>query len=227
MMMFAVLLCGLGIGGFWRLNQRLRAANRTIALLAVHEDRERLAQDLHDAVGSTLTTITVKAGLARRLLDSGSAGAARAELCDVEELGRQALGDIRAAVAANHTLTLPGALAAAEVALRAAGIEPHIRGDPDSVPPGFRSALAYVVQESVTNVVRHSEATHCRITVGPSSVEIVDDGTAPTADGIGRAGIGRVGMTRRLAAVGASLDAGPQPTGGYRVRATYPAAAPP
>lgn len=218
MALVAFVLAGLGIGGFWRLSQRLRAANATIALMAVHEDRERIARDLHDVLGSTLTVIAVKAGLARRLLEERQEGAARRELGDMERLSRQALNDVRRAVTARHAADLATALETALAALRAAGIRSEVTGSPDDVDIRLREAFAYVLHEAVTNVLRHSRATRCRVRFGPSSIEVGDDGTAA----VGSAGNGLSGLTRRVASLGGTVSWGPGDNGGFRLLASCP-----
>jgi two-component system, NarL family, sensor histidine kinase DesK len=216
----AVVLTGLAIHGFWRMANQLRTANATIARLAVHEDRKRLARDLHDSVGSTLTTITVKAGLVRRLLEEGAHDEVLAEVKDVERLGRQALRDVRASIEGNHALSLPTALAAARTALIAAGIAPDLPRDAREVPVVCEQIFAYILQEGVTNVIKHSGAKRCRVVIGPTFIEIRDDG-AGHAKGWPGAGHGLAGLAGRLAAIGGALEAGPTERG-YRLRAECP-----
>ena len=115
-----------------------------------------MARDLHDVLGHSLTTITVKAGLARRLLEAGEQGRAADEVADVERLGRQALSDVRATVAANRVASLPRELAGAAEALRAAGIAADLPHAVDDVPADRQEVFAYVVREGVTNTIRHS-----------------------------------------------------------------------
>lgn len=214
MLLIGVALSGIGIGGFWRMAQQLKQANATIGALAVHEDRERLARDLHDAVGSTLTTITVKAALARRLLEDGRAEPALKEVRDVEMLGRQALTDVRAAVDANHAMPLAAALAEAGAALSAAGIDAELPAPVEGAP----SVFSYVLREGVTNVIRHSGASLCRVRLSRTRVEIVDDGSGSTRGH----GHGLSGLAERLRAVGGTLNTEPAPGGGFVLRAECP-----
>ncbi|MEV0583435.1 histidine kinase [Nonomuraea sp. NPDC050310] len=214
MLLLLVALSGMGIGGFFRMAQQLKEANATIAALAVHEDRERIARDLHDALGAGLTTLIVKAGLARRLLESGEPQAATTELREVEELGRRVLDDVRAAVRATGELSMATALADARRALGAAGIGARLPEPADGTPEIF----AYVLREGVTNVIRHSSARTCEVRLGPGFIEVRDDGTG-SAEPLGR---GLSGLATRLGALGGTLSAGSGPAGGYLLRAELP-----
>lgn len=196
-------------------NAQLREAREQLAELAVTAERERIARDLHDVLGHSLTTITVKAGLARRLLERGDVTRAAGEVGDVERLGRQALAEVRSTVAAERVASLARELAGAREALRASEIEAVLPGAVDDVPPERQQAFAHVVREGVTNVIRHSGASRCTVRLTPSSVEVLDDGSG----GAGAAGHGLTGLTERLAAIGGRVEAGPAPSGGYRLRA--------
>jgi two-component system sensor histidine kinase DesK len=204
---------------------RLREANEQIAALAVAAERERLARDLHDLLGHSLTTITVKAGLARRLIETGRAeDRAVGEIRDVEALSRSALSDVRATVSEYRTVSLAGELAGARAALRAADIDADLPRAVDDVDPALRAVFGYVVREAVTNVVRHSGASVVRIRLGPKWITVTDDGGGTDDDtaGNGAVGAGLRGLTERLAAAGGTLDAGPEPGGGFTVRAEVP-----
>ncbi|MCD0447262.1 histidine kinase [Glycomyces sp. A-F 0318] len=198
----------------------LREANATIAALAVGAERERLARDLHDILGHSLTTITVKAGAARRLLETGQ-GEARAveEIRDVEALSRSALSDVRATVSEYREVSLAGELAGARAALRAADIDADLPRAVDDVDPALHSAFGYVVREAVTNALRHSGASVVRIRLGRNWITVADDGRGATR---GTTGTGLRGLAERLEGVGGALDAGPAPEGGFTVRAEVP-----
>jgi len=213
----AICVAQIGMFGVIRANAQLRAAQAELAELAVTAERERMARDLHDVLGHSLTTITVKAGLARRLLEAGEQGRATDEVADVERLGRQALSDVRATVAANRVASLPRELAGAAEALRAAGIAADLPHAVDDVPAERQEVFAYVVREAVTNTIRHSGASRCTVRLTPTSVEILDDGVGSPAGT--PSGNGITGLTERLAAIGGWVDAGPTPSGGYRLRA--------
>jgi two-component system, NarL family, sensor histidine kinase DesK len=213
----AISLAMVGMFGLVRINQQLRDAREELAGHAVTAERERMARDLHDVLGHSLTTITVKAGLARRLLERGDAARAADEVADMERLGRQALADVRATVSASRVASLARELAGAREALRAAGIEADLPLAVDDVPADRQQAFAFVVREGVTNAIRHSGASRVTVSLTPTSVEVVDDGVGSPAGT--PAGNGISGLTERLAAIGGWVDAGPTPQGGYRLRA--------
>jgi two-component system sensor histidine kinase DesK len=204
-------------------NSELRAARDEIATLAVAEERPRMARDLHDLLGHSLTTITVKAGLTRRILESsGDGDKAIAELRDVERLSRTALSEVRSTVSGHRKASLAAELVGARAALQAAEITADLPHAVDDVPAELQEPFAYVLREGVTNVIRHSGATRCEVRLGRSWIEIRDDGSG--AHGDGTSGHGLAGLRERLAAVGGELDAGPAPDGGFVVRASVPAA---
>jgi two-component system sensor histidine kinase DesK len=200
-------------------NAELRAARDEIATLAVAEERARMARDLHDVLGHSLTTITVKAGLARRILESsGDDEQAIAELRDVEHLSRTALGEVRSTVSGYRKASLAAELVGARVALQAAEIEADLPHAVDNVPAELQEPFAYVLREGVTNVIRHSNARRCAVRLGESWIEVRDDGRSEVAPSGGGHGLG--GLKERLAKVGGSLSAGPGPSGGFVVRAS-------
>lgn len=213
-----------GFVGNIRLNRELQLTREALAVAAVAAERERIGRDLHDILGHSLTAITVKAGLARRLVGRDDAAAA-AEIGEVEQLAREALADVRATASGFRQVSLAGELAVAGSVLRAAGVVTHLPDGVEAVAdgsdPSIQALLGYVVREAVTNVVRHAHARTCTITLGPGSVEIVDDGRADP----GPAGNGLAGLADRVRAVGGTLVAGPRPGGGFGVRATVPAPA--
>jgi two-component system, NarL family, sensor histidine kinase DesK len=223
-----VLVLGLIISTLLGMNQmsrtvaKLNAARSEIRTLAVQGERARMARDLHDVLGHSLTTITVKTALARRLVESGAdPERVRAELRDTEELSRRTLGDIRATVSGQRRASLAGELASARAVLRAAGIEADLPQAVDGVDPGAREPLAYALREGVTNVVRHSGAGRCTVRLGPGWVEVRDDGAGPR-DGDAVPGNGLTGLRERLATVHGTVTAGPGPRGGFRLRAEVP-----
>jgi two-component system sensor histidine kinase DesK len=223
----AVVLAALATWGIRLASERqsrLLVAQEEIAALAVQNERARIAADLHDILGHSLTVVTVKAELAQRLLDV-DIERARKELGDLEGLARDALSDVRATAMGVRGISLPGEIAAAREALAAAHIEAELPGAADEVPTRVRELFAWTIREAVTNVVRHSKATRVAVRLTPDSVEIVDDGGG---DGGGdgeqaSGGQGLPGLRRRAEALGAVLTVGCRgDTPGFRVRMEAP-----
>ncbi|MEA5366533.1 sensor histidine kinase [Amycolatopsis sp., V23-08] len=199
--------------------RRLELANKEIATLAVTNERQRVARDLHDLLGHSLTTITVKAGLARRVLESaGDIPRAVEEIREVESLTRSALSDVRATVSEYREVSLSAELVGARAALRAAEIDTDLPHAVDNVAPEFQNVFGYVLRETVTNVLRHSGAKQVKVHLGKNWVEIEDDGTAAEVV----PGNGLRGLTERLAAAGGTLRTSVRSGGGLVVRAEIP-----
>ncbi|MFI6832052.1 sensor histidine kinase [Kribbella sp. NPDC050241] len=215
---FAIFLGALAVFGMRRAIQRsieLTATRQDMAKLAVQEERNRFARDLHDILGHSLTVITVKAELAGRLIAANPDRAA-AEVADVESLARAALADVRAAVAGYRELSLAGELVSARAALQAAEIKADLPTTVDEVPEDNRELFAWVVREGVTNVVRHSGAKRCTIRISANQIEVLDDGKGPTPGG-GASGHGLVGLRERADEAGASVQVGQAPGSGFRL----------
>jgi two-component system, NarL family, sensor histidine kinase DesK len=212
--------------------QELRAAREQVARLAVNEERLRFARDVHDLLGHTLSTIALKSQVARRMIRRDPDGAER-ELGEVEKLTQQSLQDVREAVVGYRKVSLLGELEGARSALEAAGIEATIRADGD-LPEDVGSALAWAIREGVTNVIRHSGASRCEISVtggGEMAVlEITDDGKGlPSLAGFAgkeSPGTGLRGLGERMRGVGGRLEAGRRAGGGFRLSASIPVQAP-
>jgi two-component system sensor histidine kinase DesK len=202
-----------GVNQLMLRNLDLMRARDENARLAVADERARFARDLHDILGHSLTVITVKAELASRLLDVDTERA-RSELSDLERLSRDALADVRRAAHGYHDLTLPGELARAREALRAADIDAELPNSTDEVPSELRELFAWTVREGVTNVIRHSGATRCTVRLAPTEVEVRDDGTGPGTAGE-EAGRGLDGLRQRAAAAGATLVTRPVEPRGF------------
>ncbi len=174
-------------------------------------ERDRVARDVHDVLGHSLTVITVKAELAERLMDVDP-DRAKDELAQIRTLSRQALAEVRTTVGGLRSARLQDELLTAKTVLADAGIECTITGDTATVDPRHRTVCAWVLREAVTNVVRHSRATHCTVMLGPSSVSVIDNGRGlinPLAHGPRRdergGGNGLRGLTERVEAVGGHL----------------------
>jgi two-component system sensor histidine kinase DesK len=178
---FVSALAAWGVGQVIQRNAELVAARNEITRLALADQRNRFGRDLHDILGHSLTVVAVKAELAGRLA-SLDPRRAETEIADVERIARQALADVRAAAAGYREITLAGELASAQTALAAAGVEADL---PDQemcqIPRPQQELFGWAVREGVTNVVRHSGASRCRIRVSASEVEISDDGCGPPA----------------------------------------------
>nr|WP_255952442.1 sensor histidine kinase [Streptomyces sp. ODS25] len=235
--MLAILLGGFAMTGVRQLvltTVELRRARATVAQLAANEERLRLARDLHDLLGHSLSLITLKSELAGRMLP-GAPDKAAQQVTDIEQVSRQALADVREAVTGYRRPRLLSELAGAEVALTAAGITPVVPAKPDLELPADlteerESALAWTLREAVTNVVRHSGARRCTIDVkrrqaldGPwLELSVEDDGTGGSAT----PGNGLTGLTERLEAVGGTLEAASRRRNGFRLLANVPLTTP-
>ena len=196
----------------------LRATRDQMAQMAVERERSRVARDLHDILGHSLTVITVKTELAGRLIDVDAARA-KAEVAEVEALARGALADVRATVAGYRGITVAGELAAARQALDAAGIAAELPTATENVPAERRELAGWIVREGVTNVIRHAHASHCRVRLSGRSVSIEDDGVGP-ASGAGTAGSGLIGLRERVEAAGGRLMLGRSEWGGFLLKVT-------
>jgi two-component system, NarL family, sensor histidine kinase DesK len=206
---FAICVAAFATWGITQLMNRnidLHLAREENARLAVEEERNRMARDLHDILGHSLTVITVKAELAGRLMDADPARA-RAEVADLERLSRDALMDVRRAVEGFRELTLPGELARARESLRSAGIEADLPGSAEVVPSDMREVFAWAVREGVTNVIRHSGATRCTVRLTAERVEVLDNGAGAPPEAVRQdhGGHGLAGLRERATASGATL----------------------
>ena len=213
-------------GRIARANRELRASREDLARLAVAEERLRIARDLHDLLGHSLSVVALKSELARRLVERDPPQAV-AELDDIQAVARDALADVRRTVQGYRRPSLAEELDGAKAALRAAGIDFELREGPVEVPEEVESVLAWAVREGATNVIRHSRAGRCAIRVeaaaGRAAVEIEDDGEA-TAEAAGGSGLD--GLRERARRVHGDVEAGVRPEGGFRLRLTVPLAGP-
>ncbi|MER6024575.1 histidine kinase [Streptomyces sp. NPDC001851] len=217
-----------GVGQLVRTTVELRKARATVAHLAANEERLRLARDLHDLLGHSLSLITLKSELAGRMLPDHPDKAAQ-QVADIEQVSRQALVDVREAVTGYRRPRLAAELAGTQVALTAAGVTAEMPAEPDltGVPEEAESALGWALREAVTNVVRHSGADKCLVRFthrqtldGPMlELSVEDNGAGGTNNGPGN---GLTGLTERLEKAGGTLEAG-RTRHGFRLVARVPA----
>jgi signal transduction histidine kinase len=203
------------------------------ALTAVAEERNRIARELHDVIGHSVSVMTVQASAVRRLMHADQ-GKERAALETVEATGREALAEMRRMVGvlragAGPDLTPPPTLEQLDRLVentRRAGLEVVVRteGEPVGLPPGLDLTAYRLVQEALTNTLKHAEATRAEIRIdyrpGCLEVSVTDDGRGP--DPAAEQGTGLLGMAERVAVYGGRLTSGSGPDGGFRLRAELP-----
>jgi two-component system, NarL family, sensor histidine kinase DesK len=213
-----LLVRGLGLDmiGLARLSNAIRdlhAARRELARLKVEEERSRLARDLHDLLGQTLSMITLKSELARHLIAEDPARCAQ-ELSEIERAARRSLREVREAVAGYRQPRLESELEGAQQLLEAAGIDYQVEPLATPLPPETSAVLAWTVREGVTNIIRHSRAQHCVIRLarkdGRIWAEVLNDGgPREQVESTTRPGLGLVGLRERVSALGGYMEAGP------------------
>ncbi|OIJ99448.1 hypothetical protein BIV25_10325 [Streptomyces sp. MUSC 14] len=211
---------------------------------AVTAERLRIARELHDMVAHSIGIVTIQAGVAGRVIDT-QPGEAREALRAIEDTSRQTLSGLRrtlvalrradpdttaAAGAGEDSLApVPGLADLERLAAATAGagvrVEVHVGGEQRPLPAELDLAAYRIVQEALTNVVRHAGTGHCRVAVDYGdeelTVEVVDDGLGATGPGPGH-GFGIIGMRERAGLLHGRLSAGPRPEGGFRVVARLP-----
>jgi len=224
---------GFGVIGFVRLsatNQALNVAREELARLAVEEERSRIARDLHDLLGHSLSTIALKAELAGRLLPVHPDQTAR-EIADIRLVTQDALREVRQAVTGFRLPRLSTELNQARDMLAAAGIQCREETEAipsENLPAATEAVLAWVIREGVTNVVRHSGARSCTIRatrVGDEAhLDVIDDGVGDTraVTDNARAVNGLAGLTERVRRQGGRLVAGSRPRSGFRLSVVLP-----
>ena len=224
------------------LRDRAERAERTReeeARRRVDEERLRIARELHDVVSHTIGVISVQAGVAAHLLERRPDKAAES-LAAIRQASDEALGELHAMLGVLRErdgdeggaplAPAPGLAELDTLVAQAAGAGLEVRvsrqGEPGRLPPAVDLAAYRVVQESLTNVVRHAGASRAEVTVtshdGRIDVEVVDDGRGGSGNGSVGAGQGIPGMRERARALGGTLEAGPRPGGGFQVRASLP-----
>jgi signal transduction histidine kinase len=228
-----------------RLEERtaeLERAREELARRAVTEERLRLARELHDVVAHAMSVIAVQSGVGAHVADSRPGEVGRA-LAAIEVTSRAALTELRRLLGVLRQDGDPQASLApvpglanldvllAEVAEAGLAVRLRVEGAPAPLPAGVDLSAYRIVQEALTNVVKHAGPAHAQVVVGYGdqevTVEVIDDGRgAVTSVTDGRAGTGNglIGMRERVAAVGGDLEVGPRPHGGFRVAARLPVA---
>ncbi len=187
-----------------RSNKRLDLAHEQIAHLAKLAERERIARDLHDVLGHTLSLVVLKSELAGKVIERDP-DRARTEISEVEQIARKALGEVREAIRGYRSEGLAAEIDRARTILDAAGIALECRAKPPLFPPAEETVLSLIVREAVTNIVRHAQASHCRLDFQSNG-----HGTALVVEDDGRGGIraegnGLRGMRERVESIGGRL----------------------
>lgn len=168
---------------------------------AIASERDRVARDVHDVLGHSLTVIALKSELAGKLV-SRDPGRAQAEIAAVTDLARGAIEELRATVGGLRVQDLASELEGARQACEAAGIKLQIRGEAAAVAPQFQAVFAWVTREAITNVIRHSGASRAEITLGARHLEVRDNGRGIPE---GRVGNGLRGLQERVSDLGGIL----------------------
>jgi two-component system sensor histidine kinase DesK len=202
--------------------KELRDARAELASQAVGQERLRFARDLHDVLGHSLQAVALRAELAERLL-AKDPGRVAQELTEIQKIARGAVQEVRDVVRGYRVTSLRTELDGATAVLRAAGISCDAPALPADLPQHVHETLGWVAREAVTNVLRHSHAAWCELTLrleaGQAWLEIVNDGAGrPEASG----GSGLTGLGERLNAVGGEFRAGPGQHGTFQIVAAVP-----
>lgn len=219
---FLIFMVGVGnlfIGDRERQNDLIRRSREEVEEMAKVAERERIARDLHDLLGHTLSVIALKSELASKLADRDPARAT-AEIRAVERVSREALAEVRGAVEGYKGRGFSGELRSAEQTLGSAGVRLDIDVKPVPCSPRQEAVLALALRETVTNVVRHARASVCRVVLGVDESDLV---MTIQDDGIGgplREGNGFAGMRERVTAAGGTIDI--EATNGVRVCVRFP-----
>ena len=230
---YVIAINSLAVGGLYgaaRLVARvddLETTRAALARSAVDAERRRLSGDLHDVLGQSLTALSLKADLARRLVNVDRARAA-AELDGLLQLAAEQDAEVDAITRGARAVELHAEVRAAVALLEAAGARTECQVALDEIDDEHQAPLAWVVREGATNVVRHARPRHCSLRVGREAdggmivLELSNDGAADTGAG-DSPGTGLHGLAGRLAEVGGSLHAESGPEGTFRLRAELPA----
>ncbi|MFC4031621.1 sensor histidine kinase [Streptomyces polygonati] len=226
-----VLACttGLAVHGIARLGDRLQDGPPTrdtqAARLAVAEERKRFSRDLHDLIGYNLSAITLKSELTRMLVGDDDESA-QAELTDIVALSRQLLAEVRGVAHGSPQILFATEIGSVRGILAAAGVATTLDLRVTPLPPRLSTALGAVLREAVTNLLRHSDAEHCRISVtqeaGRVRLEVSNDGTGPSGDLHDGPRRGLRNLADRMHAVGGTLSVSIDEDGWFRLVAQCP-----
>jgi two-component system sensor histidine kinase DesK len=225
----STIITGLVIYGLTRLASvvtAMHAARTEMAKLAVAAERLRFARDLHDLLGYSLSAISLKSELTHRLVTKNP-GRAEEELTQILEISRQALADVRSVASGYRELSFDDEARSARSVLSAADVEVRMDLYHRELPPMVRTVLATVLREGVTNILRHSKAERCDITLRQTAsdvtIEIVNDGVPPRPrEPMLDSGSGIHNLSNRVAHLAGSLTTSNSPEGYFRLRATIP-----
>jgi len=218
---FSLLIGGINIHGaeVRKANAKLRATQEEVERLAQTAERERIARDLHDLLGHTLSVITLKAELAGKLVERDPERAGR-EIKEVERISREALREVRTAIAGYRSEGLQAEMARARLALESSGVQLEYLALPVELTPAQETVLALALKEAVTNILRHSGARTCRISLeeanGEVRLEVRDDGRGGAAP----FGVGLSAMRERVEGLGGRMER--QGDGGTTLTVTLP-----
>ncbi|MGW2214325.1 sensor histidine kinase [Nonomuraea sp. NPDC001684] len=217
---------GIGVGGvlanlwLWRVAKEAHEGQEARSRLAVSEERLRFARDLNDLLGQSLADVSARTAGAAGSLPGDPAAAERA-MFEVRDLARRSLREVRAVVQNYRALDLDEVLAGVRAVLEAAEVRCTVRADTTALAPEARTLLATVVREGATNVLKHSKAERCTITIENGVLEMSNDGVSgPVGE---HAANGLAGLAQRVGAAGGVLRAEPTSDGGYLLRAAVPA----
>ena len=225
---FPIIVASVGVGAALVGFSEERVAERAVfeKQLALSDERQRVARDVHDVLGHSLTAVILKGQVIDRMLDRFDpddeddqqlVASARDQLAELDTVSRRALAEIRSTVGGLRSADLGDEITAARAVLADAGVTLTVTGDAEHVPDGLRPVLGWVVRESVTNVVRHAHASHCEIALGNGNdatvLQVIDDGTGLSGD----EGNGLSGLRERVEAAGAELRVGAGRSGGTMV----------
>lgn len=212
----------------WDITNEAISAREAQAQLAVSEERLRFARDMHDLLGHSLSGIAVQSELAARLVERDPQRAA-SEMLTVQNTAREALREVRSAVSNYREVDFASEMRSVCAVLTAAGVSCTVTGGDADLPRELRGTVGWLVREAGTNVLRHSRARHCEITLRREeravTIEVYNDGlTGANArfQAPDRAGNGLAGLEERTAAVGGTLSASRSGTDGFLVRAVLP-----